>query len=80
MAIVINSIQYAIIIMILIMIMIIIMIIIILRIRLPARSDSVQLPRRPAFSISGVHKGGFSKGGFGNDTITITHKLLSPLY
>ena len=30
------------------------------------------------FRLSGVHKGGFSKGGFSNDTIMITHKLLNP--
>ena len=29
---------------------------------------------------SGVHKGGFSKGGFSNNDIIITHKLLNPLY
>ena len=32
------------------------------------------------YIYSGVHKGGFSKGGFSNTNIRITHKLLTPLY
>ena len=31
-------------------------------------------------ALSGVHKGGFSKGGFSSNNVIITHKLLNPLY
>ena len=32
--------------------------------------------------VSGVRKGGFSKGGFSdnNDDVIVTHRLLNPLY